>query len=308
MTKKLIALLLCLTALCSAVLPASALGNDHLVPDSSTRKMTRQECWNWTYEALGFVFHEILARHGFIFDPNGSYGWYFTAQSWYHSIASKNNQDVYASLSRLEWDNINLVKSVRAEMKSKGTTNPSGKKASQRSGYRPSSYTEPTLYDNSFRQIRVNGNLKLAVYSAPNTFSWRGANGKAMCNTNGAVYAAGRVGAWVLIAYYLNHGTNQGGWRVGYVRYDELTGLMDAIPTLEFLNRTVMIQTRCQLTDDPLGIETPITTLRAGTDVTLLTPYDNGRGVSYAYIETVYNGQTVRGFVPYEAVYDPGAK
>lgn len=302
MTKKLIALLLCLTALCSAVLPASALGNDHLVPDSSTRKMTRQECWNWTYEALGFVFHEILARHGFIFDPNGSYGWYFTAQSWYHSIASKNNQDVYARLSRLEWDNINLVKSVRAEMKSKGTTNPSGKKAPQRSGYRPSSYTEPTLYDNSFRQIRVNGNLKLAVYSAPNTFSWRGANGKAMCNTNGAVYAAGREGNWALIAYYLN----KGGWRVGYVRVSELQGLMDNLSELYFSYYPTEITARCELTDDPLGYETPITTLPAGTQVTFLMQYQNGRGWEYAYVETEIYGQTVRGFVPLNCVMDLG--
>ncbi len=288
--------------------PAQALGNDVLVPDSSSRRMTNSECWTWSYEALGFVFHEILARHGFIFDMNGDYGWYFTSQSWYHSIASRNNQDVYDALNSTEWYNVNLIKGVRADMRSMGTTNPSGKAAPQKTGYYQHTYTEPRLTSSGFSQIRVNGNLRLAVYSAPSTASWRGANGKAMCNTNGAVYAAGRVGAWVLIAYYLNHGTNQGGWRVGYVRYDELTGLMDAIPTLEFLNRTVMIQTRCQLTDDPLGIETPITTLRAGTDVTLLTPYDNGRGVSYAYIETVYNGQTVRGFVPYEAVYDPGAK
>ncbi len=302
MTKKLIALFLVLTALCVAMLPASALGNDHLVADSSTRKMTETECWNWTYEGLGFVFHEILARHGFIFDPNGSYGWYFTAQSWYHSIASKNNQDVYASLSRLEWDNINLVKKVRTDMKSMGTTNPSGKKAPQRNSYYSNTYSEPTLYDNSFAQIRVNGNLKLAVYSAPSTSSWRGANGKAMCNTNGAVYAAGREGNWALIAYYLN----KGGWRVGYVRMSELKGLMDNIPQLYFSYYPTEITSRCELTDDPLGYETPITTLPAGTSVTFLMQYQNSRGWEYAYVETSYYGQTVRGFVPLDCVMDVG--
>ncbi|MBQ8137776.1 MAG: YARHG domain-containing protein, partial [Clostridia bacterium] len=260
MKTRLPALLLALVLLFA--LPALALGNDVLVPDSSTRRMTNAECWNWSYEALGFVFHEILARHGFIFDMNGDYGWYFTSQYWYHSIASRDNQEVYDALNNTEWYNINLIKGVRADMRSMGTTNPAGKPAPQRSSYYQHSYSEPRLTSSGFAQIRVNGNLRLAVYSAPSSASWRGANGKAMCNTNGAVYAAGRVGNWVLIAYYLNHGANQGGWRVGYVRYDELTGLRDAIPTLDFLNRTVMIQTRCQLTDDPLGIETPITTLK----------------------------------------------
>ena len=98
MVRRFICVVLSLMLLCAAALPASALGNDHLVPDSSTRRMTESECWDWSYEALGFVFHEILARHGFIFNESGSYGWYFTSQSWYHAVASRNNQDVYNSL------------------------------------------------------------------------------------------------------------------------------------------------------------------------------------------------------------------
>ena len=70
-----------------------------------------------------------------------------------------------------------------------------------------------------FEPIRVNGNLRLAVYSAPSTSSWRGANGKAMCNTNGDVFAAGREGGWVLIAVGV---VSCGGMGVGYrsLRFD----------------------------------------------------------------------------------------
>lgn len=156
----------------------------------------------------------------------------------------------------------------------------------------------PALALQDFQQIHVNGNLRLSVYSAPSSSSWRGANGKAMCNTDGAVFAAGRDGSWVLIAYYLNHGPNQGGYRVGYVRYSELTGLIEKnLPQLSFQYRTASITASCNLTDDPLEYEEPITRLSPGTKVTYLMGYENEYGTRFAYIETTYQWQTVRGFV-----------
>ncbi len=153
-----------------------------------------------------------------------------------------------------------------------------------------------------FTPIRVNGNLRLAVYSAPSFSSWRGANGKAMCNTDGEVRAAGRVGGWVLIMYYLNHGSNAGGCRVGYVQYSELVGLMDYIPPLTFQNTPATITSSCVLTDDPDYLQTPITYLSSGTHVTYLMGYQNDYGVPFAYIETTFQGKTVRGFVDYSAI------
>ena len=72
------------------------------------------------------------------------------------------------------------------------------------------------------------------------------------------------------------------------------------------VNYPTEITSRCELTDDPLGYETPITTLPAGTSVTFLMQYQNSRGWEYAYVETTYYGQTVRGFVPLDCVLDPG--
>ena len=115
--------------------PACPAGGQ-LVPDSGIRRMTEAECWNWTYDALGFICHEILARHGFVFDPYGSYAWYFCAQPWYRPIPTWNNEDVYALISDTEWYNINLIKGVRRQMAERGTGNPWGRQAPQPAAYR----------------------------------------------------------------------------------------------------------------------------------------------------------------------------
>ncbi|MBQ8137139.1 MAG: hypothetical protein IJ174_06880 [Clostridia bacterium] len=159
----------------------------------------------------------------------------------------------------------------------------------------------PALAD-VFNPIWVNGNLRLDVYSAPSTSSWRGANGKAMCNTDGEVRAAGRIGGWVLIAYYLSGGSNAGGYRVGYVQYSELKGLVSDIPQLMFQNRSAVITRDCTLTDDPFALETPITYLSSGTRVTYLMGFQNDYGNKFGYVETTYQGKTVRGFVRYDAL------
>ena len=72
------------------------------------------------------------------------------------------------------------------------------------------------------------------------------------------------------------------------------------------VNYPTEITSRCELTDDPLGYETPITSLSAGTSDTFLMGYRNNCGWEYAYVETTYYGQTVRGFVPLDCVLDPG--
>ena len=153
-----------------------------------------------------------------------------------------------------------------------------------------------------FKKIIVNKGLRLAVYSAPSTSSWRGANGKAMCNSDGVIYVGGRDGDWVMIMYYLNHGPNDGGARVGYVQYSELIGLKSNIEPLPFRFSDATINSRCYLTDDPIILETAITYLPKGEHVTYLFGYKNKKGVRFGYIETTFMGQRIRGFVPYEAL------
>ena len=153
-----------------------------------------------------------------------------------------------------------------------------------------------------FNEIRVNGNLRLPVYSAPSTSSWRGANGKALCNTNGRIAVAGQEGGWVLIAYELTNGMYAGSYRVGYVHYHELKGLQTTIPPLHFKYQPARIIAGCSLTDDPMGYGETITSLSPGTTVTYLMGYENEQGIRYAYIETSVGWQTARGFVRYDCV------
>ncbi len=140
-----------------------------------------------------------------------------------------------------------------------------------------------------FSPLEVSRGLRFAVYSAPSASSWRGADGKAMCNSNGRVFAAGREGNWVMIAYRLN----SGGVRVGYVQISELKGLRGTIQPFEFYYLNATLSSSAYLTDDPFELETPITFLKAGTQLTYLMAYRN-----YSYVETTYQGQTVRGFIP----------
>ncbi len=156
--------------------------------------------------------------------------------------------------------------------------------------------------DNVFKPIKVNRGLSIPVYSAPSIYSWRGANGKAACGTDGDIYAAGYEGDWVLIAYELNRGPNAGGRRVGYVQMSQLIGLRDYLNPLPLKYLSAKLNNNCILTDDPMLLETPITYLLSGTRVTYLMGYQSPDGIKFAYIETTYQGLTVRGFVFYECV------
>ncbi len=285
--------ILCLlTALMLLVPVFPAAGESaYLIADSSVRALTEGELWGWNYEALGYIFNEIFARHGYVFISGGAYDQYFRRQSWYRPNADSNNQRAcYPQLSNLEWNNVNLVKQVRADMRSSGNYNPGGK--SIWSVYR-GSYVD-TL--SGFTGVSLKANQNLAVYSAPSRSSWRGANGKASVGTNGNIWAAGYDGNWLLIMYE----TNRGGVRVGYIDCGQLSGKAPSLPALGFSRVTATVQYPVTLTDDPDRTTTAILTLSAGDRVTFLTNFYN-RSV-WAYVETYVNGCTVRGFLPADSV------
>lgn len=43
---------------------ASGINNYFIIPDSDTRLLTEEELWGWQYEAVGYIYNEIFARHG----------------------------------------------------------------------------------------------------------------------------------------------------------------------------------------------------------------------------------------------------
>lgn len=137
---------------------------------------------------------------------------------------------------------------------------------------------------------------KLNVYSGPDKTYWRGANGKALVNTNGGLYAAGWVdNDWLLVQY----GTSAGNRRTGYVYAANLKDNFSLLPQLNFASTPATIIQECILTDDPENYSDQIVTLLPGTQVTYLAEYPGYKGGQpFHYIETKVGSKKVRGFIP----------
>lgn len=287
MKRRVLALLLVLVLCPSFALSASA-RRQYIIPDSNTRYLTEGELWEWDYDSVGFIFNEIFARHGYNFEIGGRYDNYFRSRPWYTPNQNPNNsQACYPKMNEVEWANERLCKEVRADMRSLGTRNQNGKHYLD--------YIETEQFDvlSGFAYMQLQSGQKLPVYSAPDGASWRGANGKASVSTNGSVYVAGWESGWLLVMYQ----TNNNAVRVGYVR--DVKGRVNA-PSLQFVYQSMTLGEAANLTDDPSTSYTTICQLRAGDTVTYLTGFQNRR--DWAYVQTTANGQTVRGFIPAEAL------
>ena len=282
--RRFISLVLCLLLLT----PAAFAEHAYLIPDSNTRHLTEEELWEWDYESLGFIYHEIFARHGFIFNPGGQYYYYFNSMPWYtpNTHVTIETQRAYYGCSDLEIENVHLIKKVRADMNATGNHNLNG-----RSVWDHFSSGFDALQ--GFEYIAVQGNQRWAVYSAPDTASWRGAGGKAMVSTNGYVYAAGWENGWLLVMYE----TNNGSVRVGYARGSDMKQVpATSLPYLNFDYTAATVTRTCSLTDDPARCFEAIVSLSQGQQVTYLTTFINRQ--PWAYVETTVDGAVVRGFIP----------
>lgn len=60
---------------------ASGINNYFIIPDSDTRLLTEEELWGWQYEAVGYIYNEIFARHGRPFRAGEKYDVYFRSQA-----------------------------------------------------------------------------------------------------------------------------------------------------------------------------------------------------------------------------------
>lgn len=254
----------------------------YVFPDSDTRRLTRAEVEEWNYDSLGIAFNEIFARHGYNFIPGGEYYYYFNSLPWYTPNANPDNETaVYPYLSKVEWDNYELIKRVRAEKR----YNDYGLSIWD-------NYTTGFTALKGFDYVELQGNQVLYVYSAPSTASWRGANGKAETSTNGAIYAAGIESGWMLLMYE----TNNGSVRVGYVNTASIRGRQPVHTQLVFAYDPAVVGKTCTLTDDPARTGTAMATLRPGTSVTYLTTFYNH--TAWDYVETTVDGKVARGFIP----------
>ena len=285
---RILCLLLCLT-----LMPLCALADHlYLIEDSSTRRLTEAELWEWDRESLSYIFNEIFARHGYVFNPGEQYDIWFRAMPWYTPNANPDNQtQVYPYVTDLEWDNYKTIKKVISQMDALGyPSHMAGKRCY--TDYQP---PRSGWMLTGFSFISLKSGQNLAVYSAPSAQAWRGANGRASVNTNGAVWAAGWVNGWLLLFYE----TNNGSVRVGYVRGSDISGRVDNNIQMQFSNRTATVTAACSMTDDPLLANITMRTLYSGEYVTYMTTMINQNGQAWDYLETQVDGKVARGYVPH---------
>ena len=287
MMKRVICLLLAALTLIPALASADSLW---IIPDSDTRKLTYDELWDYQYDTLKYAFNEIYARHGYKFETGSPCYMWFTQMPWYtpnESESSDNHHETYSQCSSIENYNVDLIKAVRREMKEIGTLNSKGKGM-------PIPPDQNVDKPRGFSYVSMKAGQKLAVYTAPSKSAYRANNGKAMCNTNGAVYALGWDGSWMLMLYEANYA---GQYRVGYVDGAAIKGKKPNLQRLEWDWVQTTVAQNTSMTDDPAMTGNALTHLSAGTTVTYLTTMYNQTG--WDYIETTIDGQTARGFVPH---------
>ncbi|MDD3334935.1 MAG: YARHG domain-containing protein [Eubacteriales bacterium] len=288
--KRITALALCAMLIFALVPYAGADGTEddfYIIPDSNTRLLTAEELWGWQYEAVGYIYNEIFARHGRLFRTGQKYDVYFRQRDWYQP----NPNYRYSMLNTVEIANQQLAHQVLQDMRAQKTLNLGGKAL-------PNSASEAGAYsDFLFSAYRLKNGQKLDVYTGPGAHYARASNGRATLSTNGDVRIAGLENNWVLVEYE----TSGGAMRVGYFSLSQLSGRLQNVKQLEFNYASATVASRCSLTDDPDGRRGALATLEANQTVTVLGVYESS-GSQWAYVEAQTAIGLVRGFVPIDCV------
>ena len=139
------------------------------------------------------------------------------------------------------------------------------------------------------------GKKSYAVYSAPDTSSYRAAKGKASVSTGDDYKLYLTVGDWSLIEYRVSLRTSRFGWAQLGKHGDATTNEIVHVPMLTAFDT--------YLTDDPNVSEYHQVELPTGTKLTALSHPDNQW--AYVYVEATVDGKITRGFVPQrDVVFD----
>ena len=141
---------------------------------------------------------------------------------------------------------------------------------------------------------QTSGKKSCAVYSAPDTSSYRAAKGKASVSTGDDYNLYLTVGDWSLIEYRVSLRTSRFGWAQLGNHGDETTEDLVRVPMLTAYDT--------YLTDDPNVSEYHQAELPAGTKLTALS---HPNGWAYIYVAATVDGKITRGFVPQrDVVFD----
>ncbi len=129
------------------------------------------------------------------------------------------------------------------------------------------------------------------VYTAPDLNSFRGANGKASCDTNAYMSEAGFVSGWLLVRYE----TNNGGYRVGYIPPSNVRGFKSQMPAINFDYIPATAESTIYVSDNPKLTGSYYATLAPDETFHVLGKYTYYG--DWWYIECDVDGKTARGFI-----------
>lgn len=149
-------------------------------------------------------------------------------------------------------------------------------------------------------QTNLSERRAVPVYSGPGTNYYRAAGGKAEFTLNGEFCLWGCVNVGDDVWYMITYETMYPAHRTGYIRQRDFSGTLEA-DALKFASQAARNTRDVELTDDPFGAQSCLFTLKKGTDVTYLGTCTNN-GEAWYYIECVYVGKMVRGFIPAETL------
>ena len=329
--KKYIAIALCCLSIFTCAC-ASACGSYILIYDSDTRLLSEEEVRGYHYDTLGYVLNEIVARHGYHFDPDGKYGSHFedigyiyehdTGFPYQEAPQDVSNEQIIAGLSDTELENIRLIKKIRAQKRT--DNDESGFHANWLCWEYPDELRFDAIGETTLVDLPIN--LNIPVYSGPGEQYLRGAQCRAMVSTNDRIRAHGFDGDWLMITYLVNPETKQ--TRVGYIHKDEFgrelncpecreaasssdphhiiscsTGFFEN--SMTFLNIPKVLSADAVLTDDPTGARMPLVSLQAGHEVTLLMTFPDDQQENtddipgdWAYVEVNTEHGPARGYIP----------
>ena len=145
----------------------------------------------------------------------------------------------------------------------------------------------------SLQNVSFPKGKKYEVYQGPGKKFGRSAQGKAVVSTNDWIQVFGEYEGWLLIQY----GVGEGKFRIGWITNAVLPKGITVAP----LNFAAGSKSWLDgpdgsypLTDDPLGSQVPIVTIKGEPEVEMLARL----GVDWVYVRVKYKGNTYYGFVP----------
>lgn len=128
----------------------------------------------------------------------------------------------------------------------------------------------------------------LPVYTAPSTSAYRAGEGKAAMSIKDEFWTLGKENtSWALVAYQISNRAA----RVGYVKSP---AVVQEAYDMTLSNRPVSSLSDTFITDDPILSQRILASVAPGSPLYLLGSY----GPFYAYVQTQFEGKTIRGFVP----------